>query len=276
MENKKLNNRMKIIISLIYSLLFIFIILILSYKLSDEGIKSNLLTKSLKPSIDHIFGTDWLGRDMFTRTIKGLKFSLEIAFTTSLISLLIAIVLGAIAALGGKLAENVVSWLIDLFIGMPHIVFMILISFLVGGGKDGIIYGVGLTHWPTLTRLVKNKIQSILNEDYVMISKRFGKNNFYIFFKHILPHIIPVSIVGFILLFPHIILHESTLTFLGFGLSPQTPAIGIILSEGMGNISAGKWWLLLYPAIMLIVFVKFIDNIGNKIEILIDPTRFHE
>lgn len=276
MENKKLNNRIKIIISLIYSLLFIFIILILSYKLSDEGIKSNLLTKSLKPSIDHIFGTDWLGRDMFTRTIKGLKFSLEIAFTTSLISLLIAVVLGAIAALGGKLAENVVSWLIDLFIGMPHIVFMILISFLVGGGKNGIIYGVGLTHWPTLTRLVKNKIQSILNEDYVMISKRFGKNNFYIFFKHILPHIIPVLIVGFILLFPHIILHESALTFLGFGLSPQTPAIGIILSEGMGNISAGKWWLLLYPAIMLIVFVKFIDNIGNKIEILIDPTRFHE
>lgn len=164
----------------------------------------------------------------------------------------------------------------DLFIGMPHIVFMILLSFLIGGGRNGIILGVGLTHWPTLSRIIRSEILKIKSENYIDITRKMGKGNFFIFRKHLLPHLIPVSIVGFVTLFPHVILHEAALTFLGFGLSPQTPAMGIILSEGMGNISSGKWWLILFPAIVLVSLVKSFDSIGDRLEVIIDPNKAHE
>lgn len=159
---------------------------------------------------------------------------------------------------------------------MPHLVFMILLAFIVGGGEKGIIVGVGLTHWPSLARMLRAEILKIKTENFIEISRQFGKSEYFIFKEHILKHIITQKIVGFTLLFPHVILHESALTFLGFGLSPQTPALGIILSEGVGNISRGYWWLILFPAIFLILIVKSFDSIGERIKILLNPTRLHE
>lgn len=276
MNKRKLNNRQKVFINIGISFMFIFLVIIFSYILPESMINSNVHTKNLQPSFQHLFGTDWLGRDMFARTVKGLKLSMIIGLMTSFISLFIALILGGISALGGKLINQIIGWLIDLFIGMPHIVFMILLSFLVGGGKNGIILGVGLTHWPTLSRIVRSEILKIKSENYIDISKKMGKSNFFIFRKHIFPHLIPLTMVGFIMLFPHVILHEAALTFLGFGLSPQTPAMGIILSEGMGNISTGKWWLILFPAIVLISLVKSFDNIGDRLEAMIDPSKAQE
>lgn len=271
-----MNNRQKILLHIGISLGFILLVILLSYTLSDGLIKSNAQTKHFSPSLKHLFGTDWLGRDMFARSIKGLRLSMVIGIVTAILSVGIAVFLGGLAALGGKFADQCVGWLVDLFIGMPHIVFMILLSFLVGGGRKGIIIGVGITHWPTLARLMRAEILKIKAENYIDIARKRGRSNFYIFKKHIFPHLIPVIIVGFVTLFPHVILHEAALTFLGFGLSPQVPAMGIILSEGMGNISSGYWWLILLPSILLMLLVKSFDNIGDRLEILLDPTRTHE
>jgi peptide/nickel transport system permease protein len=82
--------------------------------------------------------------------------------------------------------------------------------------------------------------------------------------------------IGFLLMFPHVILHEAALTFLGFGLSPQTPAIGIILSEAMGHISTGKWWLVVFPGLLLVVVIKSFDSIGEQIRILLEPASSNE
>ncbi|MDK4501317.1 ABC transporter permease [Fusobacterium necrophorum] len=276
MNKKKLNNRQKMFLNIGISIVFIAFVVICSCVLPDSMMKSNIQSKNLSPSFQHLFGTDWLGRDMFIRTVKGLRLSMSIGLITSCISVFIALILGGISALGGKIANQVIAWLVDLFIGMPHIVFMILLSFLIGGGRNGIILGVGLTHWPTLSRIIRSEILKIKSENYITISRKMGKGNLFIFRKHILPHLIPVSIVGFVILFPHVILHEAALTFLGFGLSPQTPAMGIILSEGMGNISSGKWWLILFPAIVLISLVKSFDSIGDRLEVIIDPSKANE
>lgn len=276
MNRKRLNNRQKIFLNIGIAFTFILLVIICSYIFPNSMIKSNIQTKNLSPSFQHLFGTDWLGRDMFVRTVKGLRLSMSIGIITSFISVFIALILGGISALGGKLANEIVAWLVDLFIGMPHIVFMILLSFLIGGGRNGIILGVGLTHWPTLSRIIRSEILKIKSENYIDITRKMGKGNFFIFRKHLLPHLIPVSIVGFVTLFPHVILHEAALTFLGFGLSPQTPAMGIILSEGMGNISSGKWWLILFPAIVLVSLVKSFDSIGDRLEVVIDPNKAHE
>ncbi|RAU98631.1 ABC transporter permease [Paenibacillus sp. YN15] len=259
-----------------FSSLLIVAILILSFLLSDSNLRLNAASRNLPPSFNHWFGTDWLGRDMFTRTIKGLRLSLAVGAFASLISVFVATIMGICAATFGKTVDAIVSWIIDLFIGMPHLVFMVLICFIAGGGIHGIVWGVSLTHWTSLARVVRSEVLQIKNAEYIQISKSYGKSAWFIANKHILPAVFPQIMIGFLLMFPHVILHEAALTFLGFGLSPQTPAVGIILSEAMNHISTGKWWLVLFPGLLLIIVIKSFDNIGEQLRILMEPASSHE
>lgn len=269
------NTRKKMMLFLISSSIFLMIILVLSFWLSNDHLRLSA-TKNLPPSWSHWFGTDWLGRDMFTRTIKGLRLSLSIGAFTALLSVVIATIMGICAATFGKVVDAVISWIIDLFIGMPHLVFMVLICFIAGGGILGIVLGISLTHWTALARVVRAEVMQMKNAEYIQISRSYGKSAWYIARKHMMPNIFPQIMIGFLLMFPHIILHEAALTFLGFGLSPQTPAIGIILSEAMSHISTGKWWLVVFPGLLLVIVIKCFDSIGEQIRILLEPHSAHE
>lgn len=272
----ELNARQKMLGLLAFSAGFLFVVLLLSYGLSNDNLRIGAGGKNLGPSVDHIFGTDWLGRDMFTRTLKGLRLSLSVGAFASVLSVGIAIAMGICAATFGRTADAVISWIIDLFIGMPHLVFMVLICFIVGGGIQGIVLGVCLTHWTALARVVRAEVLQVKSAEYIHISRSYGKSSWTIARKHILPSIFPQIMIGFLLMFPHVILHEAALTFLGFGLSPQTPAIGIILSEAMSHISTGKWWLAVFPGLLLVAVVKSFDSIGEKVRILLEPSSSNE
>lgn len=270
------NVRKKMILSLGISASFLLLILILSFGLSQEHLRLNPTGKNLAPSLQHLFGTDWLGRDMFTRTVKGLRLSLAVGAFASLISVIVATVLGICAAAFGKTVDAIISWVIDLFIGMPHLVFMVLICFIAGGGIQGIVLGVSLTHWTGLARVVRAEVLQIKNAEYIQVSRSYGKSAWHIAANHMMPAVYPQIMIGFLLMFPHVILHEAALTFLGFGLSPQTPAIGIILSEAMSHISTGKWWLVVFPGFLLVTVIKSFDHIGEQLRILMEPASSHE
>lgn len=131
---KKLNTREKMVLMIVFSVILLLVILSLSFILSDENLRISVSKKNLPPSFKNLFGTDWLGRDMFTRTIKGLRLSLSVGAFASIISVAVATVMGMCAATFGRTVDAIISWFIDLFIGMPHIVFMVLICFIAGGG----------------------------------------------------------------------------------------------------------------------------------------------
>lgn len=188
----------------------------------------------------------------------------------------VATLLGTAAALFGKKIDELISWFIDLFIGMPHLIFMILICYIVGGGIRGIVIGVAMTHWTSLARVVRAEVLQIKSAEYIQLSQSYGKSAWYIARKHVMPSVFPQIMIGSFLMLPHVILHEAALTFLGFGLSPQTPAVGIILSEAMSHLSTGQWWLILFPGILLILVAKSFDNIGEQLRILLDPTSSNE
>lgn len=270
------NARKRMLLLMAGSFGFLLVVLILSFGLSNDHLRLGAGGKNLAPSLEHWFGTDWLGRDMLTRTIKGLRLSLAVGAFTSLISVLIATVLGICAATFGKAVDTVISWLIDLFIGMPHLVFMVLICFIVGGGVQGIVLGISLTHWTALARVVRSEVLQIKTAEYIQVSEGLGRSAWFIARKHIMPAVFPQIMIGFLLMFPHVILHEAALTFLGFGLSPQTPAIGIILSEAMNHISTGKWWLVVFPGLLLVVVIKSFDSIGEQFRILMEPSSSNE
>ena len=110
-------------------------------------------------------------------------------------------------------------------------------------GLKGVVIGVALTHWPSLARLIRAEVIQLRESPYIQISCKLGKSSWYIARKHMLPHLVPQFIVGLVLMFPHAILHESSITFLGFGLSTEQPAIGIVLSEAMQYLITGKCWI---------------------------------
>ena len=160
--------------------------------------------------------------------------------------------------------------------GVPHIVLLILISYALGKGFWGVAVGVAITHWPSLARVVRAEVLQCKEADFVAMARRLGKSPVSIAVRHMLPYVFPQYLVGLILLFPHAILHEASITFLGFGLPPEQPAIGIILSESMGYLSAGMWWLAAFPGLALVAVVLLFDMAGSSLRTLVDPHTSQE
>lgn len=236
-----------------------------------DATEVDFTAKNLAPSLAHPFGTDWMGRDMLLRTLAGLSTSVLVGLGAAAFSAVVALVLASAAALGGKRVDAVVTWLIDLVMGVPHIVLLILISFALGKGFWGVTVGIALTHWPSLTRVLRAEIMQCRESTYVAVARKLGKSPAQIALSHIVPYVFPQFLVGLILLFPHAILHEAAITFLGFGLPPEQPAIGVILSESMGYLSAGMWWLAVFPGLALVACVALFDVAGSSLRTLIDP-----
>lgn len=263
--------REKTILSLGVFVVFFVSIIIVGSMINPESFSIDLVNKNQSPSTKHIFGTDWIGRDMFYRTLKGLSISMKIGVLSSIFSGIIAVILGVIGPVCGKRIDNIITWFIDLVLSVPHTLIIILISMAAGGGLKGIVLGVSLTHWTSLTRIIRAEVMQVKESDYTKIARNFGKSNLYIAKNHILPHVIPQLLVGIVLIFPHAVLHEASVTFLGFGLQSHEPAIGIILSESMKYLTSGKWWLAFFPGLSLVLVSMMVDNMGKKIGKLIDP-----
>ena len=256
--------------------IIIAVIYIAGSMMSDASLNADFSQRALPPSAQNPFGTDLLGRDMLTRTVKGLSLSLFVGLSAAGVSAVIALLLGVCAALGRGWVDHVVNWLIDLTMGIPHTLLVILIAIATGRGWRGLLIGIILTHWTHLARIIRCEVLQIRSNHYIAASRKFGRSNWWVMSRHILPHMVPQFFIGLVLMFPHAIMHESGLTFLGFGLPPEQPAIGIILSEAMRYLSSGMWWLAFFPGLALVIMVLLIDRLGECLKLLFDPSRAQE
>lgn len=272
----KVANRKKTLVVCVSAAVLLVLVTLAGLFLTPMAMESNLAAKNQAPSLMHLFGTDNLGRDMLLRTLAGLSTSIGIGIVAAGVSSLIALILGTAAALGGKKVDACITWMIDLVMGVPHIVLLILISYALGKGFWGVAVGVAVTHWPSLTRVVRAEVLQVKNSSYVAVARKMGRSPFYIAVHHMIPAVLPQFVVGLILLFPHAILHEAAVTFLGFGLPPEQPAIGIILSESMNYLSLGMWWLAVFPGLALLGVVMLFDLAGQGVRKLVDPARAQE
>lgn len=266
-----LNRRTRVLLTIILIGMILLGVYLAGIFLGEEAVQADFNQKALPPSLAHPFGTDMLGRDMLVRTLKGLSVSIIVGTVASGVSGAIALIVGMAAASGSSLLDHLMNWIIDLVMGIPHMVLLILIAVVCSRGLSGVLMGVAATHWTGLARLIRSEVFKIRSEPYIEVSRRLGHSSLWITVHHILPHMIPQFIIGLILLFPHAIMHESSLTFLGFGLPPEQPAIGIILSEAMRYLSAGLWWLAFFPGLMLVVLVLLFDRLGDNLKKIIDP-----
>ena len=273
---KKMNGRILTLVLFVFAVLFLAGITIAGSVFAEEAVVVDFARKNLSPCGDYIFGTDWMGRDMFLRTLTGLSMSIKIGLLAAGVSSIIAFVLGILAATMGKTVDSIITWVIDLVMGIPHILLLILISYAFGKGFKGVVVGVALTHWTSLARLIRSEVLQLKEATYIKVAEKLGKSKFEIAWKHMVPHLLPQFLVGLILLFPHAILHEASITFLGFGLSPEQPAIGIILEESMAHLAMGRWWLAVFPGLLLVFTVVLFDVAGESLRKLLDPASAHK
>lgn len=271
----KMNQRKKTIMLLALSVAFLTTVAIAGIFLKESAMVTDFSRKNLAPCPQYPFGTDWLGRDMFKRTITGLSMSILIGVCAASVSAVLAFVLGVMAATLGKKVDSVISFIIDTIMGIPHILLLILISYAMGKGLKGVVVGIALSHWTSLARLIRGEVIQLRESEYIQIAERLGHSKLKIAMKHMVPHLLPQFLVGLILMFPHAILHEASITFLGFGLSVEQPAIGIILSESMNYMITGKWWLALFPGVMLVLTVVLFEMAGTSLRKLLDPSSAH-
>ena len=270
------NRRKTLVLWLVIAVVFLIAVCISGLFCEDAARATDFSRKNLAPCLKYPFGTDWLGRDMFARTVRGLSISIIIGVCAATFSAVMAFILGVVSATMGKTADTIVTWIIDLVMGIPHMLLLILICVACGRGLKGVILGVALTHWTSLARLIRGEVMQLRESEYIQIAGKLGLGKWEIAKKHIVPHVLPQFIVGLVLLFPHAILHESSITFLGFGLSTEQPAIGVILSESMRYLIMGKWWLAIFPGMMLVLTVVLFEKGGTAIRQLLDPGSVHK
>ncbi len=271
-QNQRPNSRrQRTLAAIVLGTIFLLAISLSPWLLGDAGLSTALTQRNQPPTWSHPFGTDWLGRDMLVRSLYGLSLSLRVGLLAASISALIGTSLGLAAGTFGGWVDAVIIWIVDVFFSLPHLVLLILIAFAVGGGTKGVIVAVALTHWTNLARVIRAEVLQVNSADYIHLSRRLGKSSIWIARHHMVPHILPQLMVGLILLFPHAILHEAALSFIGIGLSPHLPAIGIILAESMRHLSTGYWWLGVMPGVLLLLSVKTFDWVGENLRSLLNP-----
>lgn len=268
---KRMNRRRRLLVTTAVLTLVILGIYTAGLLIPEDSIAAGFANAKRPPCGEFPFGTDALGRDLFLRTIKGLSVSMTVGIAASCVSAVIAVLVGIAAAMGSKAVDGFINWLIDLVMGVPHTILVILISFALGRGLKGLLIGIAATHWCSLARLIRGEVLQLRSQPYVAVSRRLGKSSGWILTHHLLPHLVPQFLVGLVLLFPHAILHEAAVSFLGYGLPPEQAAIGIILSESMKYLSAGLWWPAVFPGAVLVAIVLLIDRLGDNLKAIIDP-----
>ena len=163
-NGKRLGNRRLFSMGLFgASVLFLLLVAVFGYVWQDAASVTDFSRKNLPPCAGYLFGTDWMGRDMFVRTVAGLSMSIRLGLLTAAVSAVIAFLLGLSAAVLGRAVDGLVTLLIDLVMGIPHMLLLILISFACGKGFWGVTLGIALTHWASLARLIRGEITSPVN-----------------------------------------------------------------------------------------------------------------
>lgn len=272
---RSLNRRQRALLLLLLTLAVLLAVTLAGALLTQRAMETDFSRMNRSPSLSFLFGTDWMGRNMLARTLAGLSLSIRIGVLTALVSAVIALLCGVAAALSRK-ADAVLSWCIDLFLGIPHILLVMLISLAFGRGFLGVVAGVSLSHWPSLARVIRSEVLSLRHAPYLLAAEKLGVPRRQIVRRHLLPHLLPQFLTGLILQFPHAILHEASVTFLGFGLSSEQPAIGVILSESMQYLTTGRWWLALFPGLALVGVVLLFAALGEQVRRVLDPASVHQ
>ncbi|GAA0777613.1 ABC transporter permease [Clostridium subterminale] len=224
------------------------------------------------PNLKHIFGTDELGRDYFTRALYGARISLIVGVLSMMVSIFIGTLVGAISGLLGGKVDAIIMRIIDMLMSIPLFFLLLIVNSYLRPSIANIIIIIGIFGWMSIARIVRSETLSIKERDYILCSKALGSNNINIVKKHIIPNAISTVIVAASINIADAILMESSLSFLGLGVQQPMASLGSMLQTAQSRIG-DKTYLAIFPGFIILLIVLSFNVLGDILRVALDPSQ---
>lgn len=237
---------------------------------------TNLANANMKPSAQHIFGTDELGRDLFVRVLYGTKYSLIIAFVAAFINLIIGVIYGSVAGFFGGVVDNIMMRIVDILYSIPTVIYVVLIMAFTynpegkSSGITSIILALSISYWINMARIVRGDVLQLKQQEFVLAATALGASKVRILFKHLLPNCLGSIIVTLTLLIPQAIFTEAFLSFIGLGINPPLASLGTLANNAMRTIYVYPYQLL-FPSVVICLVILAFNLLGDGLSEALDP-----
>lgn len=263
-------------VTLVAGCLFLFFVILALFGpwiVPYDPMASNASQTLKAPSWDHWFGTDQLGRDVFSRVLVATRLDLAIAISAVAISFILGSVLGSLAGFFGGWTDRLVGRLTDTIMAFPLFVLAMGIVAAMGNTVENIVYATAIINLPFYARVARTEVNVRRNADFVLAARLAGNSSIRLLATQIYPNTLPPMMVQVSLNMGWAILNAAGLSFIGLGVRPPTAEWGIMVAEGAGYIVSGEWWLALFPGGALMLAVFCFNLLGDGLRDLIDPRR---
>jgi len=266
-----LKNRLTTIgLSVVLLLVLIALTAPLIVPFPHDTAETHIDNRFLSPSSQHFFGTDELGRDVFSRVLYGSRLSLQVGAIAIGLALTIGVPLGVVAGYSGGMLDEVIMRITDVFLSFPPLLLAMAISTLLGPNLTNAMIAIAIAWWPWYTRLLRSEAISVRERDYVQAARAMGASPGKIVFKHVLPNCLAPIIIQASMDFGSIILTSAALSFLGLGAQPPTPEWGLMVSTGR-TFFLTHWWIVTFPGLAIFIAVLSFNLVGDGLREILDP-----
>lgn len=222
------------------------------------------------PSAAHLFGTDGFGRDQFTRIWYGTRISLLIGFVAACLDLFVGVTYGAVSALLGGKVDAIMQRIIEVLVGIPHLIIVILLMMVLPAGVGTIIVALAITGWVNMARLVRARILQLKGQEFVMAAQVLGTSQKNIILRHLIPNTVGVIVINAMFTIPSAIFTEAFLSFIGIGLSEPKASLGVLINNGY-SVLQNSPYLLICPAIVIVLIMVCFSILGDGLRDALDP-----